>query len=147
MTITQTADYYPFGMRFSSTEYNNTADNKYLYNSKELQDDQMGATKLDWYDYGKRFYDPQIGRFTGSDPLADKFLGGSPYNYAENSPIANIDFWGLQKVFFQKALNSDKAFQKVYNIERQTSFGKQFSQVLKNQDKYNVMYFKFDYFN
>ncbi len=27
---------------------------KYLYNSKELQDDQLGGVNLDWYDYGAR---------------------------------------------------------------------------------------------
>ena len=42
-------------------------------------------------------YDPQIGRFTCLDPLADKFNWVSPYNYAENEPVANIDLWGLQK--------------------------------------------------
>jgi len=31
-------------------------ENKYLYNSKELQDEQLGGVNLDWYDYGKRFY-------------------------------------------------------------------------------------------
>lgn len=50
----------------------------------------------DWYDYGARYYDPQLGRFTGLDPLADKFNWVTPYNYAENSPISNIDLWGLQ---------------------------------------------------
>lgn len=27
------------------------SDNKYLYNGKELQDDQLGGVNLDWYDY------------------------------------------------------------------------------------------------
>ena len=31
------------------------------------------------------------------DPLADRFAWVSPYNYAENEPIAHIDLWGLQK--------------------------------------------------
>lgn len=49
------------------------------------------------YAYGYRYYDPAIGRFTGVDPIADKFPHVSTYNYAENEPIANIDLHGLQK--------------------------------------------------
>jgi hypothetical protein len=49
------------------------------------------------YAYGARYYDPAIGRFTGVDPIADKFPHVSTYNYAENEPIANIDLHGLQK--------------------------------------------------
>jgi hypothetical protein len=56
---------------------------------------------MNWYDYGFRFYDPAIGRFPSLDPKADEFEWVSPYNYAENSPIANLDWWGLQKVNFQ----------------------------------------------
>ena len=49
------------------------------------------------YEYGARWYDPVIGRFTGVDPAADQFPWVSTYNYAENEPVANIDLWGLQK--------------------------------------------------
>jgi len=71
--------------------------NDYLYNGKELQD-ELGMER---YDYGARFYDPQIGRFTCLDPLADKFVWVNPYNYAENDPVGSIDLWGLQKLPFQ----------------------------------------------
>lgn len=54
---------------------------------------------MNWYAYGFRYYDPTIGRFTGVDPIAHKFPHVTVYNYAENSPIANIDLWGLQKFF------------------------------------------------
>ncbi len=92
-TKLQEHDYYPFGMRFSGSL---GGDNKYLFNGKELQDEELGGVNLDWYDYGARFYDPALGRFICLDPIADQFPHVSPYNYAENSPIANIDLWGLQ---------------------------------------------------
>ena len=33
--------------------------NKYLYNGKELQDDNLGGVSLDWYDYEAKVYDQQ----------------------------------------------------------------------------------------
>ena len=50
-------------------------------------------------DYGARWYDGALGRFTGVDPLADQFPWVSTYNYAENEPVANIDLWGLQRYY------------------------------------------------
>ncbi len=50
--IVQQDDYYPLGMLHKPQVTAN--DNKYLYNGKELQDDQ----NLNWYDYGARFYNP-----------------------------------------------------------------------------------------
>jgi RHS repeat-associated protein len=58
------------------------------------------SLKMDWYDYGFRFYDPALARFPSLDPLADKFYHLSPYNYASNSPIAMVDLWGLQGAWF-----------------------------------------------
>jgi len=57
-----------------------------------------------WYDFRKRFYDANLGRFTGIDMLADTFAFVTPYNYAENSPIANVDLWGLQAVNYQASM-------------------------------------------
>jgi len=68
--------------------------NRYLYNGKELVPD----VNLNWYDYGARMYDPQLGRFTCLDPIADQFRHVTPYNYAENKVINCIDLWGLQAV-------------------------------------------------
>ncbi len=80
--------YYPFGMLMAGLpqpeEYH---DNKYLYNGKELQDD----FELGWYDYGARFYDAGLGRFTGVDPLADERVYLTPYNYAQNNSVSRID--------------------------------------------------------
>ncbi len=67
-------------------------DNKNLYNDKELIDE----ADLDWYDYGFRNYDPQIGRFTQLDPLTDDYPELTPYQYASCEPIGNVDVDGLE---------------------------------------------------
>jgi RHS repeat-associated protein len=51
---------------------------------------------LDWYDYGFRNYDPQVGRFPQLDPLTDDYPELTPYQYASNDPISNIDIDGLE---------------------------------------------------
>lgn len=49
------------------------------------------------YEYGFRWYDPALARFTSADPIADQFPRVSVYNYAENDPIGHIDLHGFQK--------------------------------------------------
>ncbi|ALO15817.1 RHS repeat-associated core domain protein [Salinivirga cyanobacteriivorans] len=46
---------------------------------------------MNWYDYGARFYDPAIGRFTTIDPKAKKYLSWSPYNYVGGNPLKYQD--------------------------------------------------------
>lgn len=88
-SLTQSIDYYPFGLAFDNQCISGT-DNKYLYNGKELQDE----LNLDWYDYGARFYDAQIGRFHTQDRFAEKYFNFSPYQYGANNPILFIDVNG-----------------------------------------------------
>ena len=67
--ILQEAHYYPFGMEMESTYYAAQVgtEGSYKYNGKELNED-FG---LNWYDYGARWYMPDIGRWGVIDPMAE----------------------------------------------------------------------------
>ncbi len=85
-------DYYPFGLRMPGRSMNNAlATDMYKYSSKEL-DEENG---INWYYFGARYYDPMIGRWWSVDPLADKYISLSPYNYVENNPLNLFDPNGL----------------------------------------------------
>src|SRR4029453_7726249 len=64
--VIQKTDYYPFGMTMAGA-FISGIPNKRQYNGKELQNELA----LDWYDYGARLYDPQLGKWHNIDPLAE----------------------------------------------------------------------------
>ncbi|MFY1046778.1 RHS repeat-associated core domain-containing protein [Chryseobacterium sp. GP-SGM7] len=86
--IVEINNYYPFGLLHN---YTATTLNAYQmkYNGKELQETGM-------YDYGARFYIPDIGRWGVVDPLAEKMRRHSVYNYVFNNPINFIDSDGRE---------------------------------------------------
>lgn len=86
-------------MSFADSE----PDNPYKYNGKELYEDHG----LDWYDYGARMYDPQIGRWHVVDPLASDFPSWTPYHFAHNNPIVLIDPTGMSADWFQNQLTGE----------------------------------------
>ena len=89
--IQEESHYYPFGMRIEGIS-SNALDNKLTFNRKELEDD-LG---LNWYHYGARFYDPQIGRWHVVDP-SDEFH--SPYLALSNNPIITVDPDGRDVIY------------------------------------------------
>jgi RHS repeat-associated protein len=98
--------YYPFGMQLEALGYTSGNDlkNNYLYNGKELQEDYG----LNWYDYGARFYDPVIGRFTTQDAYAEKYASLTPYQYGANNPLRFIDVNGDSISATQNFINNEK---------------------------------------
>ncbi len=98
--VIQEDHYYPFGMSFAGIS-TPTVNNMYKYNGKELQ------AELNWYDYGARFYDAQIGRWHVIDPMANKYYSLSPYNYTANNPINAIDPDG-RYILFVNGLRTNK---------------------------------------
>lgn len=87
--ILQEDHYYPFGMNMSalSSTAPLSKPNNFKYNGKEEQTD----FDLNWYDYGARSYDAQLGRWSSIDPLSDIYYSFSPYNYTVNNPVKFID--------------------------------------------------------
>ncbi|WP_312177488.1 RHS repeat-associated core domain-containing protein [Chryseobacterium sp.] len=72
-------NYYPFGLMHNAQSYSFDNAYNYKYNGKELQETGM-------YDYGARFYMPDIGRWGVVDPLAETSRRWSTYTYAFNNP-------------------------------------------------------------
>jgi RHS repeat-associated protein len=85
--VIQMDDYYPFGLTFNSYHRENAIENRYMFNSKELQSE----LSLGIYDYGNRMFMPEIGRWNRIDDFSDKYHPASPYNYALNNPLKYVD--------------------------------------------------------
>ena len=87
-------DYYPFGMQMPGRKYAASVGYRYGFNGKENDNEVKGDGNQQ--DYGMRIYDTRLGKFLSVDPLTKSFPFFSPYHYASNNPIVNIDLDGLE---------------------------------------------------
>ena len=82
--ISQSISYIPCGEIFVE-ERNGAWNTPYLFNSKEL-DEETG-----FYYYGARYLNPTNGMWLSVDPLWEKYVGMSPYNYCMLNPVMMVD--------------------------------------------------------
>lgn len=93
--VVQMDDYYPFGLTFNSYQRENSIEQNYQYNGKELQNE----LHLNWLDYGWRMYQPEIARWNAIDQYASVYEEFSPYSFGANNPIIATDYEGKLIVY------------------------------------------------
>ena len=114
-SIVQQTLYYASGLPVSVSTGQDVQ--PYKYNGKEY----VEMHGYDVYEYGARGYYATIGRFTSIDPLCEQTPWQSPYVYANNNWVNNIDWMGMSGVSFRPEtlnltiLNSD--YEVVYHVD------------------------------
>jgi len=95
-------DYYPFGWSMPGRKFN-SGDYRFGFNGQE-QDTEWGGGQAVSFKF--RIHDPRIGKFLSVDPLASEYPWYTPYQFAGNSPILNLDLEGLEPLDYKTISNS-----------------------------------------
>lgn len=96
---------------------------RYGFNGKE-NDNKDGVVQ---YDYGFRIYDPRLVRFKSLDPLQKKFPELTPYQFASNSPIANVDLDGREADYYTTTVTFITTHRQLPNGQFEVSRSQTFS--------------------
>ena len=83
--------FYPYGASRADCWSDSAMVQRWKYSGKELDSFQG----LHCYDYGFRWYDPIICRWTTPDPMREKYYDISAYTFCCNNPISNKEQEGL----------------------------------------------------
>jgi RHS repeat-associated protein len=129
-TVVGWDDFYPFGMQMEGRSQAAGADPRYKYTSKE-RDAESG---IDYF--GARYYDARIGRWLTVDPLAEKYPGWSPCNYAGNNPIVRRDANGDTVSFADENLR--KQHEDYYNRPESSRYREQHDRLNASDVMYTV---------
>ena len=112
--VEQINHYYPYGALMGDIS-TNPDEQKYKYGGKEL--DRIYG--LDLHDFEARQQDPLASRFTGIDPMAEKYYWLSPYAYCAGDPINLVDPTGKDTY----TINSEGVVTVVRNDDPNTLVG------------------------
>jgi RHS repeat-associated protein len=103
-------DYYPYGMQMTGRSMTSSEDGRYKFTGKERD----ASEGLDYF--GKRYYDSWKGSWDQVEPALDKWnfeiimqhdlYSLSPYHYAKNNPMLNVDLDGLSSLTFDKTTHT-----------------------------------------
>ena len=88
--ITQNISYIPYGEVFVEETAGGWL-SPYYFNANEL-DEETGL-----YYYGARYLDPAGARWLSADPMLEKYMGMSPYNYCAGNPVRYVDPDGKER--------------------------------------------------
>ena len=82
-------------MRIKEREWSDSSFGyRFGFNGKEQDNEVSGSGNS--YDYGFRIYNPRLGKFLSVDPLFRSYPWFTPYQFAANDPVRNIDIDGLE---------------------------------------------------
>ena len=87
-TAAQNYTYDSFGNIIATT---GSLVNSFRYTGREWD------TETSLYYYRARYYDPNSGRFASEDPIGFGSGQNNFYSYVANSPLGNLDPWGLAR--------------------------------------------------
>ena len=96
---------------------------------------------VNWYDYGARFYDPELARWHSVDPMAESYYSQSPYHFSGNNPIRLLDLNGMNYDDYYinrdasiRTVKTDDSFDRFYvqDVFSDTGY-KQVAQLDKNE--------------
>ena len=141
--IAQKSDYLPFGQRISdmtspyaSSPFSaTTATHRWHLGTKE----EVPKGGLNLLDFGARYYDPALCRWTSMDPMAEKYYGVSPFTYCKNNPILYTDSnglfieedskeeWDHHRHFIDKKL--DKVMKRLEKLKAKNKEGQRFARL------------------
>ncbi len=139
--VLQATDYYPFGKEHTPLPISNG--NRYLYNGKEKQEFKLSGKSLDWYDYGARMYDPQLGRFHTVDPMAHEREWLSPYNFCSLNPISRTDPTGALDDWYETPEGEKKYDENIHSakdMKEKGIEGKYLGKTYKEGDNYYSLF-------